>query len=104
MFLIYQPTSEDMKLYIIIKLGYRAQEPCESRGGRPGLPFLISLRFCGRKATLRQQEEEEGKDSELRSCVTVEMAVMGSPPLIVYGLCERKATQNFTDTELRRCV
>ena len=24
---------------------FRDQEPCESRGGRPGLPFLISLRF-----------------------------------------------------------
>ena len=31
----------------------RAQEVCESRGGRRGLPALISLRFptCGRKAT-----------------------------------------------------
>ena len=25
--------------------GYRAEELCESRGGRPGLPSLISLRF-----------------------------------------------------------
>ena len=35
---------------------YRAQELCESRGGRPGLPSLISLRFqnCGGKATLGQ--------------------------------------------------
>ena len=32
-----------------------AQEQCESRGGRPGLPSLISLRFCGRKATLNHQ-------------------------------------------------
>ena len=24
---------------------YRVQELCESRGGRPGLPSLISLRF-----------------------------------------------------------
>ena len=24
---------------------YRAQELCESRGGRPGLPSLINLRF-----------------------------------------------------------
>ena len=28
------------------------QELCESRGGRPELPSLISLRFLGRKATL----------------------------------------------------
>ena len=33
----------------------RAQELCESRGGRPGLLSLISLRFlCGRQATLSQ--------------------------------------------------
>ena len=25
--------------------GFRAQELCESRGGRPGLPSLINLRF-----------------------------------------------------------
>ena len=25
--------------------GFRVQELCESRGGRPGLPSLISLRF-----------------------------------------------------------
>ena len=31
----------------------RVQELCESRGGRPGLPSLISLGFCGRKATLQ---------------------------------------------------
>ena len=37
----------------------RAQELCESRGGRPGLPSLIiSLRLllCG-KATLQQQQK-----------------------------------------------
>ena len=48
----------------------RAQELCESRGGRPRLPSLISLQFCGRKATLSQpltrtrsessRDEEEG--------------------------------------------
>ena len=33
----------------------RAQELCESRGGRPGLPSLIKKNygFCGRKATLQ---------------------------------------------------
>jgi len=34
------------------------QELCESRGGRPGLPSLISLDFCGRKATLQQQHQD----------------------------------------------
>ena len=38
---ICQPTSEDMKLYnIIINALHRAQELCESRGGRPGLPTV----------------------------------------------------------------
>ena len=32
----------------------RAQELCESGGGRPGLPSLISLTVSGRKATLNQ--------------------------------------------------
>ena len=33
----------------------RAQELCESRGGRPGLPVLDKPHgFCGRKATLNQ--------------------------------------------------
>ena len=37
----------------------RAQELCESRGGRPGLPVLNSpYGLCGRKATF--EEEEEG--------------------------------------------
>ena len=31
-------------------LGYRAQELCESRGGRPGLPSLINLRFLWTKS------------------------------------------------------
>ena len=34
----------------------RAQELCESRGGRPGLPAsLIVLGRCGRKATLKEE-------------------------------------------------
>ena len=39
----------------VVKCGYRAQELCESRGGRPGLPVPnISdnpYGLCGRKAT-----------------------------------------------------
>ena len=38
----------------------RAQELCESRGGRPGLPVLSSpYGLCGRKATSKEEEEEE---------------------------------------------
>ena len=36
--------------------------------------------LCGRKATL---EDEEVKKSEVRSCVKVEVAVLGFPSLIV---------------------
>ena len=36
-----------------MNLGFRAQELCESRGGRPGLPVPNSpYALCGRKATL----------------------------------------------------
>ena len=34
----------------------RAQKLCESRGGRAGLPSLISLRYLRTKATLQQQK------------------------------------------------
>ena len=47
-------------------------ELCESRGGRPGLPVPNSP--CGLCELLV---------SELRSCVKVEVAVLGSPSLIV---------------------
>ena len=83
----------------------RGQELCESRGGRPGLPIpngpyglcrvkakLPSLRaqklcesrgglygLCGRKVTLKLKHQV----SELRSCVKVEVAVLGSPSLMV---------------------
>ena len=59
---------------------YRAQElVCESRGGRPGLPVPDKPDgFCGRKATFKK----EATASELRSCVKVEVAVLGYPSLI----------------------
>ena len=41
-----------MDLYISSTV--RAQELCESRGGRPGLPSLIN---CGRKATRNQIQD-----------------------------------------------
>ena len=31
--------------HIVVHINNRAQELCESRGGRPGLPSLIRLRF-----------------------------------------------------------
>ena len=47
--------------------------------------------LCGRKAaTLNEQQ------SELWSCVKVEVAVLGSPSIIgPYGLCRRKLTLNL---------
>ena len=57
----------------------RAQELCESRGGRPGLHVPNgSYGLCGRKAPLNLR-----RAADLRSCVKVEVAVLGSPSLIV---------------------
>ena len=55
--LVCQPTSGDIKLYIIIierkSVAELGQELCESGGGRPGLPVPNKpYGFCGRKATL----------------------------------------------------
>ena len=52
---------------------YGAQEVCESRGGRSGLPVPNRAHgLCGRKATLNLVSI-----SELRRCVKVEVAVLG---------------------------
>ena len=51
---------------------FRAQELCESRDGRPGLPSLITYGFRGRKATLNQR-------------------TMFPVPSKPYGFCGRKA-------------
>ena len=69
-------------------LPLRAQKLCESRGGRPELPAPNSFNgLCGHKASLKLSL------SELRSCVEVEVAVLGSLHLIVlYGLCGHKAS------------
>ena len=57
----------------------RAQESCEGRGGRPGLPVPNNaFGLCGRKATLNLNWIV----SELRSRVKVEVDVLGSPSLI----------------------
>ena len=53
---------------------------CESGGGRPGLPVPNSpFGLCGREATLNLNN----RTSELRTCVKVEVAVLGSLSLIV---------------------
>ena len=57
---------------VLLSSSSRVQELCESRGGRPGLPVPNSpYGLCGRKATL-------DLNSEFRSCVKVEVAVLGS--------------------------
>ena len=66
-------------LSTMFTLTFRAQELCESRGGRPGLPVPNSpYGFCGRKATFELEFA-----TELRSCVKVEVDVLSSPSLIV---------------------
>ena len=56
----------------------RVKELCESGGGRPGLPVPNNpYCFCGCKVTLNCSI------SEFRSCMKVEVAVLGSPPLTV---------------------
>ena len=68
-------TSEDIKPHIIRERG-RVQELCESRGGRPGLLAPnSSYGLCGRKATLNSNSPT----LKARSCVKVEVAVLGSP-------------------------
>ena len=73
----FEPERKKKKLAATIALN-RSQELCESRGGLPGLPVPnIPYGLCGRRrATL--QEEADGL--ELRSCVKIEMDVLGSPP------------------------
>ena len=62
---------------IIMK--HRAQELCESRGGRPGLPVPNKLTVS---VNVKQQFNFMSLCSELRSCVKVEVDVLGSPSLI----------------------
>ena len=59
---------------------FRAQEPCENRDGHPGLPVPDTpYDLCGRKATVNLNTRQ----TELRSCVKVEVAVLGCSSLIV---------------------
>ena len=62
---------------------YRAQELCESRGGRPGLPVPNRLYgLSGRQAKLKKKKETL-RLTELMSCVKFEVDVLGSASLIV---------------------
>ena len=71
---------------------FRAQELCESGGGRPELPVPNSpYDLCGRKATLNCSI------SEFRSCVKVEVAVLSSPSLIVRTI-SAEVKQHWTPT------
>ena len=74
---------------------FRAEELCESRSGRPGLPVRNSpYGLCGRNAALNGffflfffisiELDHSGQRSELQSCVKVEVDVLGSPSLIVF--------------------
>ena len=94
-----------LALFLAVQRGwgqFRAQELCESRGGRPGFPVPDSpYGLCGRKATLNL-------NSELGSCVKVEMAVLGSLSLTVLmvdpvpskpcGFCGREASCLLTSS------
>ena len=60
---------------------HRRAKLCESRGGRPGLPALTCpYGLCGRKATLEERDRAQGL------CVKVEVAVPGSPCLLVLAV------------------
>ena len=72
----------------------RAQELCESLGGRPGLPSLISL-----MVSVDVKHHERRKSHHLRAqelcesrCGCPELPVANNP----YGLCGRKATLNVS--------
>ena len=81
--------SVDLKQHSIVV--YRVQELSEGRGGRLGLPaFNSPYGLCGRKAT------PNCSISELRSCVKVEVAVLGSPSLIVLMVSVNVKLLNLT--------
>ena len=67
------------------------------RGGRPGLPVPNSpYGLCGRNATLN--------DTELRSCEIVEVAVLGSPSLIVLMVSVSGCKATLEEEEENRFV
>ena len=74
----------------------RAQELCESRGGRPGLTVPNSpYSLCGRKAILKNRAPELCESRGGRPGLTV--------PNAPYGLCGLKATLNLNFQQPLRC-
>ena len=90
LFLTSLTVSVDFKHHVSFECIVRAQELCECRGGRPGLPVPSSLYgLCGRKATLKLNVSRAQELCESRG---------GRPGLPVpnspYGLCGLKASLN----------
>ena len=72
---------------------------CGRRGGRPALPVPNNpYGLCGRKAQI------EHNTAELRSCVKVEVDVLGSPSLIVLTVSVGNIWRRIIPAELRRYV
>ena len=71
-----------MFTYLLIAVASELRSMCESRGGHPGLPVPNKPSFCGRKSTFKQNHHCHHRAQEL--CEPVEVAVLGSPPLIVH--------------------
>ena len=94
--------SVDVKQHSAGTQTLRAQQLCESRGGRPGLsvpnkPYC----FCGRKATVKKKKKTDFRVQEL--CESrggrPGLPVPNSPP---YGLCGRKAKAKAVQMAVRR--
>ena len=55
------PSADGPDLLKVLKLGARAQQLCERRGGRPGLPVPNSPHgLCGLNATLNLDTQSSG--------------------------------------------
>ena len=77
----------------------RAQEGCESRGGRPGLPVPNSpYGLCGRKATVNTQFGQSSGAVRKSRWPSWSPPVPSSP----YGLNGRKATLDLKERQGRR--
>ena len=72
--LIIRTVSVDVKQHR--RQNNRGQDLCESRDGRPGLPFL-NRRYLWTYSNI------EDKTTELKICVKEKVDVVGSPSLIV---------------------
>ena len=72
-------------------MGVRAQELCERRGGRPGLPVPNNpCGLCGRKTTVNELQSPRGQELCESGGGRPGLPVPHSP----YRLCGRKATLN----------